>query len=380
MSVKSEKYNVPVVKKDQPDDSYKFQPLPKPTGAYPYHLALEDIQTISSPDKLVFHMMGDSGSLRNTDFLKGVTGQLVKQFSLAKADHEKPLFLYHLGDVVYNHGEASQYQRQFFEPFRDYPAPIVAIPGNHDSDVNPESAPYRSLDAFKAVFCASEPGIVSFSGNAQRKSMAQPNIYWTLQTPLANIIGLYSNVPKFGVMTAEQRRWLVEELKTADSQRPGKAIILCIHHSPYSADMNHGSSKPMIQFLEKAYLESGVRPDIVFSGHVHNYQRFLKHYPEGEQTTYVVAGAGGYDELHALALKGDPLLTAQHYLLEGVELQKYCDDRRGFLKLSLERKGAGVTITGNYYILQMKAGDTTGSDLELILADVFVVETGQDSF
>ena len=375
MPITIQKYNVPVFKKNQPDDSFKFQPVPTPSGAYPYHLSLADIQTIPNPEKLVFHMMGDTGCIRSIDFLTGVTGQLAKQF--ADCDHEgdKPLFLYHLGDVVYNHGEAAEYERQFFVPFQDYPAPIVAIPGNHDSDINPLSvAPYNSLDAFKAVFCDSAPQTVSFSGNAKRKSMAQPNVYWTLETPLATIIGLYSNVPKFGVITEEQRSWLVEELRTANSQRPEKAVILCLHHSPYSADINHGASIPMIQFLEGVYKESGVRPDIVFSGHVHNYQRFLKQYPDGGQTIYIVAGAGGYDELHPSAFTNDNHFSPEHTLFEGANLQHYCDDRRGFLKISLERVGQGVTISGAYYTVQHDPDGQDASDLILRVADEFVVE------
>ena len=147
-------------------------------------------------------MVGDTGSLRSPDFQKNVVGQMVRQYQHT-GDH--PQFLYHLGDVVYNHGEASQYQRQFFDPYKHYPAPIFAIAGNHDSDVNPDAAPYNSLEPFMTVFCDTSPHTVAFSGGSERKSMVQPNVYWTLNTPLANIIGMHSNVPKFGIVTEEQR-------------------------------------------------------------------------------------------------------------------------------------------------------------------------------
>ena len=49
----------------------------------------------------------------------------------------RPAFLFHLGDIVYNFGEARYYYDQFYEPFRNYPAPIFAIPGNHDSFIVP---------------------------------------------------------------------------------------------------------------------------------------------------------------------------------------------------------------------------------------------------
>ena len=369
---KVEKYSTPVFKKNQPDDSYKFQPLPEPTGTYPYHLNLQDVLPDVGKDKMTFHILGDTGSMRNPDFIKHVVAAMESHYDASVKAGDQPQFLYHLGDIVYNHGEASQYQRQFFEPYRNYPAPIFAIAGNHDSDVNSESkARYNSLDAFKAVFCDKEPNTVAFSGNANRKSMRQPNIYWTLKTPLANIIGMHSNVPKFGIVTPEQRKWLVQELITADRDRPNKALILCIHHSPYSADINHGSSLPMIELLENAFEETGVRPDVVFSGHVHNYQRFARHYADGKKVPFIVAGAGGYDELHAVARTDDQNFTANKHEFEGVSLENYCDDQHGFLKISITRKNGKLTLNGKYYTIPQFSRFRYDSEPEPSLADQF---------
>ena len=47
------------------------------------------------------------------------------------------LFFFTSVTVVYNFGESRYYYDQFYEPFRAYPAPIFAIPGNHDSFVVP---------------------------------------------------------------------------------------------------------------------------------------------------------------------------------------------------------------------------------------------------
>ena len=46
-----------------------------------------------------------------------------------------PSFFYHLGDVVYKFGEASEYNTQFYEPYGFYPGPIFAIPGNKDGSI-----------------------------------------------------------------------------------------------------------------------------------------------------------------------------------------------------------------------------------------------------
>eukprot|EP01132_Coremiostelium_polycephalum_P017489 gene17489-20932_t len=170
----------------------------------------------------------------------------------------RPQFLYHLGDIVYHFGEKEQYQKQFFEPYENYPGPIYAIAGNHDADVNPDNPePYESLDAFYNVFCNTSSRTVYFAGTHSRKSQQQPNVYWTLNTELATIIGLYSNVPKYGSIGAAQRSWFIEELKRAGTLNQEKAIIVCLHHAPYSADTNHASSLPMIRFLNMAFEEAG---------------------------------------------------------------------------------------------------------------------------
>jgi predicted phosphodiesterase len=345
------KYKTPVIKKDQPDDTHKFQPLPVPTGNYPYHLSLGDVLPEVSDQTMAFHMVGDTGSIRNPGFQRLVTGAMAMQYDTASKVHQ-PQFLYHLGDVVYNFGEAERYCDQFFKPYEQYPGPIMAIAGNHDSDINPDNpVPYKSLDAFIAVFCDIAPKPVAFSCNAERKSMTQPNTYWTLETPLATIIGLHGNAPRYGVITNEQRAWFIEELKNAATEKGHKMLIVCLHHAPYSADTNHGSSLPMIEFLEGAFSETGIRPDIIFSGHVHNYQRFSKRYTDGTTVPYVVAGGGGYDELHAIASVDDVRFTNDNALFDGVHLECYCDTKHGFLQITIERKRTELTLTGEYYTL-----------------------------
>lgn len=366
----AQKYSKPVFKKDVPDDSGKFLPLPKPAGSYPFHLDLKDVQKPETEKKIVFHMLGDTGGLRSADFQREVVSEMVKQYHGAD-EGDRPQFLYHLGDIVYNHGEWEEYERQFFKPFQHYPAPIFAIPGNHDADVNLDNpVVYSTLDAFGAVFCDSSPKTVTFSGNSERKSMVQPNLYWSLITPVARIIGLYGNVSKFGKIDDEQRRWLVAELRAADLERKEKAVVLCIHHAPYSADINHGSSLEMIGFLESVFAEAGIVPDIVFSGHVHNYQRFAKDYPGGKSVPYIVAGGGGYDELHPVALLSDRRFTADNPLFEGVRLVSYCDQKHGFLKISIGRTTSGISLKGTFYsIPENEAGGAA-----LKIADEFVLK------
>lgn len=362
----------PVFKLDQPDDNYKFQPLPSPIGKYPYHLSVNKILPHISDQKIIFHMLGDTGSVRHPDNIRVIASAMARQYNTTDVN-ARPQFLYHLGDIVYNYGEADCYDQQFFTPYKNYPGPIFAIAGNHDSDVNPANpVPYRSLDAFAKVFCDSISRPINLNGGADRLSMIQPNIYWTLKTPLVNIIGLYSNVPKFGVITGEQRKWFAEELKINNQERPGKALLVCLHHSPYSADTNHGSSRPMIEFLENVFEETGIKPDLVLSGHVHNYQRFNKTYNNSKTLTYIVAGAGGFDELHTVAQPGDHRFTSDDTLFDNIKLVNYCESKHGFLKMAVEKDNEGLTITGEYYALPPNG--QTDPENQAILTDRFTLQ------
>ena len=342
----------PVFKIAAIDDQEKFRPLPASCGAYPYHLNLEQIKPQLPANKLVFDVCGDTGGIILPTFQHQVVAGMIRQYRETTKLQDRSQFFFHLGDLVYNFGQEHEYYPQFFEPFKNYPGPIFAISGNHDADVDPnDPLKPKSLDAFLKVFCDIESKAISFSGDINFKSNTQPNIYWTLETPLANIICLYSNVPRFGTITPEQKDWFIEELKIAQRQRTEKAIIVCLHHSAYSADTNHGSSLRMQTFLDACFEAANVKPDLILSGHVHNYQRFNKHYPDGKVLPFVVAGAGGYAQLHPIASLNDPAFPDDSKLLDNVFLKSYCDTTHGFLKIIIEKTEEQFTLTGNYYTI-----------------------------
>lgn len=368
-------HNTPVLLRDTLDDSHTFKRLPIPIGDYPYRLNIQQVLgegTNRIRDKMSFHMIGDTGSVRHSAFQAIVASALAEQSCVASTTVERPAFLYHLGDIVYNHGEAIEYPGQFLRPYENYQAPIFAIPGNHDGDINPETIiPYQSLEAFMDVFCDSYPRKIGFGRGIKRLSMIQPNVYWTLETPLARFIGLYANVTKHGTITAEQRDWFIEELRYAEARREEQAVFVCVHQAPYSADANHGSSMEMVAFLEEAFLVAGMKPDAVFSGHVHNYQRFSRAYPDGAVVPYIVAGAGGYADLHTVATLNDSRVKSYSAFSGRVRLEAYCDDCFGFLKMSVEKKPAGLSLIGEYYTLPKRIIGL--DDIKISLHDRFVV-------
>jgi predicted phosphodiesterase len=338
----------PVIKRGTADDAYKIQALPSPSGKYPYHLNFPSSEEPHS-SFLSFNMVGDTGGIKSPQFQQ----QIAEQMGLQTKDQLFPTqFLYHLGDIVYHFGEKEQYEKQFFKPYSSFPAPIYAIAGNHDADVNyANPVPYKSLNAFMSVFCDSRPGDYYFSDHVTRKNQKQPNVYWTLNTAHATIIGLYGNVPKFGYIDEEQQGWFIKELIRAGEMQKDKAIIVCIHHAPYSADTNHGSSLAMIGVLEDSYEKAGVLPDIVFSGHVHNYQRFSKQYANGKIVPYIVAGSGGFDELHVLATTDDSQFSTDNEYFHGVTLENYSLRQHGFMKVIVKKEKGRFTLTCEYYTM-----------------------------
>src|SRR6202453_3074890 len=106
------------------------------------------VAAIEQAKQIVFHSVGDTGSVAGPDTQSLVADKMVSDFNEENSG-DVPSFFFHLGDVVYYFGEATYYYDQFYEPFRNYPAPIVAIPGNHDGVVY-AAEPAPQLAAFLA--------------------------------------------------------------------------------------------------------------------------------------------------------------------------------------------------------------------------------------
>jgi hypothetical protein len=307
-------------------------PLPNPTGPAPYRLRLSDvlpggeIEDIQRAGRLRFQSVGDTGGLRNPGPQRAVAAAMAAELS-----GEEPVrFFYHLGDIVYLHGEETHYRSQFSEPYAGYSAPIFAVAGNHDGERAP-GTDSRSLDAFVRHFCAPASRL-----NGQR-AVPQPNVYWTLEHDWVTIVGLYTNVPEGGLLDAEQKRWLVGELSAA---RPGVTLILAMHHPVYSADLAHGSNLALGATLDECFAHAGRAPDAVFSAHAHNYQRFSRH-DQGRETAYIVAGSGGFPELHRLGY-GIPDTPAAFAGLPGLTLEAHQHAAFGFLTVTAGPDGAWV--------------------------------------
>jgi 3',5'-cyclic AMP phosphodiesterase CpdA len=110
-------------------------------------------------------------------------------------------------------------------------------------------------------------------------------------------------VPSGGVLEPSQIAWLTSELQAAPTSRP---LIVALHHPPYSVDAHHGGSAKMGAALDGVFNAAGRWPELVLSGHVHDYQRFTRTVTGGLSPTYIVEGGSGYHNLHELAGDATP--------------------------------------------------------------------------
>ena len=329
-----------------------FEALPPPIGKPPFRLDLAKIipDVVSAMKKsggMCLHIVGDTGGVLDPRPQELVAAGLVADSAIA-GPYGNPAFFYHLGDVIYFDGQADRYYPQFYLPYEYYPNPIIAIPGNHDGDRYDngrlvETTP--SLAAFVQNFCAATPGMHTPEAmDTPRTAMIQPNVYFTLETPFATFIGLYTNVPEGGEVHQDQRDWFAGELMAASANKP---IIVAMHHPIHSLDAYHSGSKTMAAVLAEAEAASGRQAHIVFAGHVHNYQRFTVTNPSGTAKPFIVAGFGGYHNLHRMMRVGGqdivPPFAAPND--PNVVLETFVDDRFGFLRLDIDAE----TISINSY-------------------------------
>jgi hypothetical protein len=333
----------------EPERDTHFRALPKATGPSPYRLDLKsiisagDYADIKREKKLTFHVNGDMGGIKQGMDQQLVAKGMEQDFDAKLPASENPAFLYITGDCVYYNGEVKEYYAQFYEPYEFFPRPIFAVPGNHDGEALPGEQP---LEGFLRNFCAKAPVKLPEAQDSNRTAMTQPNVYWTLRTPMANIVGLYSNVPAGGEIKAPQTTWLAKELDALPKDVP---LLVALHHPIYSADDHHSGSTRMKAVIEAAAKEAGRHPDMVLAGHVHNYQRLTKTMSNGDEAPYLVVGAGGYYNLHhIMKVDGEHMIPPVTFDDKGgdpVTLERFCADHHGFMRMEITQK----LIAGWYY-------------------------------
>jgi hypothetical protein len=345
----------------------------------------EIIQQITQAKQIVFHAVGDSGASasRNLPGEIKVSDELTNDCN-SSAAADRPVFLFHLGDVVYNFGESLYYYDQFYEPFRDYPAPIFAIPGNHDSFIVPNTpAGQEPLTIFTRNFCATSLVVTEEAGSLHRTAMTQPGVYFTLDAPFVRIIGIFSNALEDpGVISSENGKWTtVPDLqldflnaqftRIKDEGYTG-AIVLAVHHPPFTyaarkakgavagAGGKHTGNSVMLGQIDSICQEIGVYPHAVLAAHSHNYQRYTRKIAfngKNYSVPFVVCGDGGHnvnplvysrkgqtaqeppDNIDVGYLDVNPLVQAN-----GLTLNKHDQKNYGYLRIKVDAKQLSIAF------------------------------------
>lgn len=360
-----------------------------PAGQKPLDFSAIDAdenQRIVSSRKMSFAMVGCSGDPETQTDTETVAAAITAANDTS--------FFYHLGDIIYiekgsdatadssTGGDTpALWNSQFYAPYMNYPKRVVSIPGNHDGKST-------SITNYFEAFCSdASKWPVPWTGNTvdQRPAMIQPYVYWRLDTPLAYIVGLCSNIANGGMLDdptvyrdftrGQQYQWLVGELKTvaaANSQNsPQRAVLLAVHYPPYSGASNfnvrgdpsqgptpNASNAPYLAVaLQQAFADGGQRPDAIFSAHAHLFQRLTYTFADGTVMPCLVAGCGGHSPLEVLAELCDgetgasqvtpfPAVTPGSFQFpagDSAQVEYYVDNNSddsefGFLKVTIEAR------------------------------------------
>ena len=348
-------------------DKNLVEPFPAPRGGTEPVLTLTEVwgpklgpsrqAAIQEAGQIVFHAAGDTGSVKGP--LTEETVADAAQSDLASSPaNAVPAFFFHLGDWVYSFGEAKYWYDQFYAPWRVYQAPVLGVPGNHDGVVY-RGDPAPTLDAWLRNICAPEPVVTPEAGGLIRTAMIQPGVFYTFDAPFVRVLALYSNVLEDpGVLSTEggtrpslndsQLAFLQAALGRCKTEKYPGAVIVVVHHPPYTAGTTHGGSPRMLQDLDSAAEAAGFWPHAVFSGHAHNYQRFTRTLQPGTASAanvvYMVVGNGGHGLDAIRPVKGQPIRVPL-VVDDTLTLENYDDTHYGFLRVTVD----AVTMRIEYH-------------------------------
>jgi len=339
---------------DALNKAHKLAPLPFPVprGAPEPQLSLQEvfggakstIETITHRKQLVFHATGDCGSTKGPQHQNEVADKMTSDFDESDPA-EIPQFNLLLGDVVYSFGEPNYYYDQFYEPYRDYPAPILAVAGNHDGMISP-LAHAKSLEGYLRNFCANGFYVTPEAGGLSRTAQIQPGVFFTFDAPFVRILALYSNAledpgtiadPK--TIGTSQLDFLTAALKRVKSEQYAGALLIADHHPPYTVS-RHGWSVEMLKQIDRICESTSVWPHAFLSGHAHNYQRFTRTHAN-MQIPYLVCGNGGHN-VQRLTGHGVQALRAPQVIQQAgtdvdlVVLENYDDQNYGYLRIIVD--------------------------------------------
>ena len=250
------------------------------------------------PDAFSFMLLGDTG--------EGDAPQYAVVPGFLKMS-EGTRFAIIASDVIYPTGSVNEYGPKFFQPYRDYDAPIYAVPGNHDwydglggfmrvfcgaPELPPEGAPKFLSRAWLRRLLWKNPDVPDESRLAEAENLrarpsqraAQPGPYWSIDAGPVRIVGIDTGI--IGGIDADQGEWL---RRVSQGPKPkilvtGKPIYVDGTYRPGPIE-GGGTVDEIVRDPACNYVAA-------IGGDIHNYQ----HYPVrvGDRTIqYLVSGGGG---------------------------------------------------------------------------------------
>jgi Icc-related predicted phosphoesterase len=213
-----------------------------------------------------------------------------------------PAFICFTGDIVYNGFDSNDWNVWDRETsvWRDKKIPVYPALGNHDLHGDQKIALGNYFQRFRDL---------------------KNSRYYSVQAANSLILVLDSDLVETG---GDQGQWLADKLDHVSADV--NFVFLMFHHPPYTssseANFKGGghSARPtelaLAKMLEQRQAHSSFRI-VVFSGHVHNYERH-----ERGGVTYFVSGGGGAHAYPIERAPNDPFQSKQvnyHYLLVEVD-------------------------------------------------------------
>lgn len=216
-----------------------------------------------------------------------------------------PAFICFTGDIVYNGYDRDDWKIWDSETsiWRDKKIPVYPALGNHDlhGDAN-----------------------IAMGNYFQRFPELKGSRYYSVHVANALILALDSSQAE---AIGPQSLWLIDKLDHVPADVD--FVFLMFHHPPYTSSSDKGvfggghSARPTEQALAKVLEDRQAHAKyriVVFSGHVHNYERH-----EHGGVTYFVSGGGAAHAYPIERAKDDPFQSKEvnyHYLMVDVDRQQ----------------------------------------------------------
>jgi predicted phosphodiesterase len=280
-----------------------------------YYYQCGDFIVDDTSDILFFKTLTSPGSNKQITF--GVLGDIGQTFnSVSTVNHlikaNDISMILHAGDLSYADCDQTLWDSygEMIEPLASS-TPWMVCPGNHEIEFNGTDymnlytafehryrMPYLKKAIFGDVIIKSSinpnTGAPYCTPSIFQSEYNFGNSFFSFESGLAHII--YLNPYTNSSVTSTQYNWLKNNLLTVN--RGITPWIIVVMHCPwYSSNMNHYTDVQTVQMresMEKLFYQ--YRVNIVFNGHVHDYERtypVFKNSTDIYGTVYITIGNAG---------------------------------------------------------------------------------------